>query len=1543
MPSRRARSRSRSPRSVHAIEAEEVIMRHSRSSRSSSRRHSRSRSPDSADDYSLPDHARRAHYDHHRRRQSSGLYDTPITTVTIQKNHDLDHPNAGPVDGPAEPIPKPPSVNPSPRDTPSRDPSASSPSLVLESAASSLESLSEISLQHSIHSTSTVSLKTVDFPQSHTPPSYSVPSVSVYPGLWSNSSISPSSVAPPIRPYLPIATPSLPRPASLPTIPPVASLNGSQKDIYVESTLAAQDYIMTFATKTLPQQIYLHFLLRLPSLYFSRVDRIFKATNLTMEEIKEMALQATAEDLKDLQYSMLYATPYGGDFEPTNLSPAYRRLKGRWEQFIDSLMREWKTLNIVSVLLLSAIMTMFQIQGAAEDPVTRYIAFWSLLCALMSLLYGCLFIIRFGTMRKASKAAEWALEAQKSQTVLWNVWVMLAMPVVWLAWSILTFIACIMSFMWRAQANLPSDFVFLTTSLTEFAFRTFICVVLGVGILYGALIINTFRRYGTQMDEAWQRRVESHLGNIYPIGAPPSPPPPPPGYQYGPTIIPGPLPGPFVYQRSHRSQSRRSSKSSSDENPYLAAAIGSRELGGHRSKSTSAPPQGDKSIISPPMRSASYGRNSPDYRPVYSYEHPESRRNPIRTSSSATYKLDFGPQLEEGHRSDDDSPSPIRSSRLAPLDGGGAPILPLRDSGSSLVVAHTPVAKDKPRKLSPVGREASSNLSLPPDSAEPKLSKDIGERGRPPTSAPPPPEPAMSRPHSYVTKKPSLLQTPELPFVIAQCKKRVEQIAKDCRAGNRKFRDPEFDLENDQHRCLYGLFIKPGESFSPSDVLRTTKIFKHPEFFADGRPDSTQIVQGGIGDCWFLSALSSVATAPGLLEQLCVARDESVGVYGFIFFRDNRWVDVIVDDLLCTRRPKFEDLTPFEQSLYHDDKDYYLKSASVNEGKTLYFARSGARTETWVPLIEKAYAKLHGHYAYLHLGKTCEAMEDLTGGVSKNIFTNDILDSDRFWNDELLRANKDRLFTCQISHPTHRAPQSEIKVQGLVTAHAYAVLRAVESKGRRFVVLRNPWGKIEWTGRWSDGSKEWTKEWINLLDELGHSFGEDGQFIMEYDDWLECFTDIDRTILFDSSWRMSSQWLRVRCRPLPTAFSYGDVSFTFTLPSAASTVISLAQLNTRYFRDIASRSLWTLDFVLVREGEEDPIIETQHTKFQARDVSAEVQLEAGAYIVYARLDRLIDAAAPVEISLEDWHLLKLSRIMTKRAEGRSIASNVPRELFAHSLPVPLDDLIHRDKRRYEKKQSQMKDHNEEDSDNGTEYFTDDDSDSNVETITKTTTTVVVKKVRTKKPSRSTSFVQNIAPPPKRPQIPPPSILPPHPKYKQRQKDRQRREQEPLPSPPRYNGHTRDTRVAGHRSGAVGPGPPGPIMYPSPWAPQPNFFHCFTGPGPQNQWSRPTTPTPPEPPKDKLTTVKWLRDDEHEVYIGLRVYVNAGEDPVSEGPIEIVGRIGESSSDDEDEHDLLSTRGRSMVGRSRSTNSSLSRSSSQESSISRSRRRRPLRR
>lgn len=118
---------------------------------------------------------------------------------------------------------------------------------------------------------------------------------------------------------------------------------------------------------------------------------------------------------------------------------------------------------------------------------------------------------------------------------------------------------------------------------------------------------------------------------------------------------------------------------------------------------------------------------------------------------------------------------------------------------------------------------------------------------------------------------------------------------------------------DDKDRCLHGLTPVDGTlapRYYPPDVLRVNQIFTDPNFFVNGATAS-DIAQGGLGDCWFLSGLSLIATA-GLVENVCVEvcrllclrmlnvdrcqRDEQVGVYGFIFWRDAGWVDVIIDE-----------------------------------------------------------------------------------------------------------------------------------------------------------------------------------------------------------------------------------------------------------------------------------------------------------------------------------------------------------------------------------------------------------------------------------------------------------------------------------------------------------------------------------------------------------------------------------------------------------------------------------------------------------------------
>ncbi|KAF8886610.1 hypothetical protein CPB84DRAFT_1539816 [Gymnopilus junonius] len=304
------------------------------------------------------------------------------------------------------------------------------------------------------------------------------------------------------------------------------------------TTPSIKAYVAAFLFDTVPRQVYLYMLLRLPSLYYSRVTRIFEEAQMSMPMIKQGILDAAKTKAEGGYYDVPMPVPMGPGlgggqngwvedkkgpdngaavmshpylpwayWEPPPESVAYSHLQNTWEAFIDSLQREWKTLNIISVLLLSAILTILQIPAAAADPLTRYAALLSMICALMSLLYGCIYIIRFGTMRKTYKGAEWAEEAQKSRTgIFWNVWVMLAMPATWLAWSMILYIVTIMSFVWRTTPfSQPS--VVEETSAQILIPRIIISLVVALGLVYFFLIAATLRKYGDMMDRAWQRRI----------------------------------------------------------------------------------------------------------------------------------------------------------------------------------------------------------------------------------------------------------------------------------------------------------------------------------------------------------------------------------------------------------------------------------------------------------------------------------------------------------------------------------------------------------------------------------------------------------------------------------------------------------------------------------------------------------------------------------------------------------------------------------------------------------------------------------------------------------------------------------------------------------------------------------------------------------------------------------------------------------------------------------------------------------------------------
>lgn len=466
--------------------------------------------------------------------------------------------------------------------------------------------------------------------------------------------------------------------------------------------------------------------------------------------------------------------------------------------------------------------------------------------------------------------------------------------------------------------------------------------------------------------------------------------------------------------------------------------------------------------------------------------------------------------------------------------------------------------------------------------------------------------------------------------------------------------------------------------FTPFATRRVHQIFNDPKFYLASGASYNDIVQGQLGDCWFLSAMAAVGTKPGLLEKLCVARDEKVGIYGFVFCRDGEWHDVIIDDQLFMLTPRWEALTDMQRALYHGDRDHYEKVGRKGS-KTLYFARSEHENETWVPLFEKAFAKFHGDYQSLEGGFTNEGIEDLTGGVSEALLINDILDVDLFWSKEMLRADDDLLFSCGVRDP-QGINVSLSSIQGIITGHAYAVLKAVEFRGKKFVKLRNPWGQSEWNGRWSDGSKEWEGEWLDALKPLGHTFGDDGVFVMEYCDFLDRFEFVERTQLFDSSWVQSAHWLNVLSRPLGSAWQFGDVSFTFSIPKHTETILVLSQSDDRFYSSIASAAKWSFDFKLFKVGSKEVVGSSTHSIAPARSVMMRLELSPGDYVVQVRLDREVYDSQIKKITedMSSWDDKKMSKVWSQIAKSKSIAANFDVKEWQSHIVVPLSTFADQD-------------------------------------------------------------------------------------------------------------------------------------------------------------------------------------------------------------------------------------------------------------------------
>ena len=426
-------------------------------------------------------------------------------------------------------------------------------------------------------------------------------------------------------------------------------------------------------------------------------------------------------------------------------------------------------------------------------------------------------------------------------------------------------------------------------------------------------------------------------------------------------------------------------------------------------------------------------------------------------------------------------------------------------------------------------------------------------------------------------------------------------------------------------------------------------VFLSPEQFLKGQekklflPDETgdkvspgDIGQGLLGDCWLMAAVASLAEWPERVYSMFgvdgnVQYGNEVGGYVVNHTKHGIWKRTVVDDFLVVR------------------------------GVSPMFARNRRNAaELWVPILEKAWAKVHGGYKSLQTGKPANALSDLTGSPSNIFMFNPEDPSDvllygsvktEFWSrDDLgkeMTGWDQKHFAMNLQCPGADMSsydkknkglfglQQKYKRLGLLPGHAYTLYGVAEVNGETLCKIRNPWGNAEeWKGKWSDGSAEWESVHADKKAELlgSGTNNADGMFWMSLVDVSKYFVGGSVTMIqnFDSDdMRFIGK-------------SKGQSGFAVLLKNNASNSFSFmaSQPDKRGLGTSASAEYGGLQIRLLKKGEgsewrlaqkEDLDGQAPASRWcMARDIGITLKLSEGEYLVTL----VTDSSETVVISMQ---------------------------------------------------------------------------------------------------------------------------------------------------------------------------------------------------------------------------------------------------------------------------------------------------------------------
>ena len=300
---------------------------------------------------------------------------------------------------------------------------------------------------------------------------------------------------------------------------------------------------------------------------------------------------------------------------------------------------------------------------------------------------------------------------------------------------------------------------------------------------------------------------------------------------------------------------------------------------------------------------------------------------------------------------------------------------------------------------------------------------------------------------------------------------------------NKKYIKPQIflSLDSDFSKSQFTSLSKDVKYIwkSISDYIKDYNIIKNSNISLD------DIIQGNIGNSYFISALKFLAEEPSRIISLFDLKEENNKN------KENNYFEV------------FTYINGYKSKIIIDDKFPFIEN---KENIELAFCRINDKTNNiWPLILEKVWAKINSSYEDIIEGNVSDIFSFYTANPIK-IYHHDIKYNNLF--DKIKNAIDNDFIVC--ADINSQKENLLLNKLGVLSNHAYRIIgygTLLDSNGNLYnlIKIKNNYEITSWIGDWGPGSIKWSDEFKRYLNYNPEK--EKNVFYININDYLKFYSN----------------------------------------------------------------------------------------------------------------------------------------------------------------------------------------------------------------------------------------------------------------------------------------------------------------------------------------------------------------------------------------------------------------------------------------------------